>query len=99
MLSDSSLTSHLCCSGAAALRTGADSVHIFCEAPAAAVIRSYSSELVIHPVLDQRSVPEWFVKYLLFHEILHAALPQLHHGEAPESTEGRSRRVTPAASD
>ena len=53
MFSDSSLTSHLCCSGAAALRTGADSVHIFCEAPAAAVIRNYSSELVIHPVLDQ----------------------------------------------
>ena len=53
LFSDSSLTSHLCCSGAAALRTGADSVHIFCEAPAAAVIRNYSSELVIHPVLDQ----------------------------------------------
>ena len=51
--SDFPLISSLCCSGAAALRTGADSVHIFCEATAAAVIRSYSSELVIHPVLDQ----------------------------------------------
>ena len=53
MFSDSPLTSDLYCSGAAALKTGADSVHIFCEAPAAAVIRNYSSELVIHPVLDQ----------------------------------------------
>ncbi len=44
----------------------------------------------IHPVLDQREVPEWFVRYILMHEILHAALPPrpgrgsgrrwVHHG-------------------
>ncbi|MFB3066930.1 MAG: hypothetical protein ACE10D_10510 [Planctomycetota bacterium] len=28
----------------------------------------------IHPTLDSAKVPEWFVRYLLFHEILHAAL-------------------------
>ncbi len=29
----------------------------------------------IHPVLDQRAVPAWLVRYVLFHEHLHAALP------------------------
>ncbi len=45
-------------------------------------------EVRIHPVLDQPGVPEWFVRYVLFHEILHAALPAqqgtgslvIHHG-------------------
>ncbi len=36
----------------------------------------YWSGLVrMHPVLDQVSVPESFVRYVLFHELLHAALP------------------------
>ena len=34
----------------------------------------------VHPVLDHGSVPAWFVRYVLFHEILHAALPHEHHG-------------------
>ena len=42
----------------------------------------------VHPVLDQRAVPEWLVRYVLFHELLHAALPRevdaagrvRHHG-------------------
>ena len=42
----------------------------------------------MHPVLDQTFVPEWFVRYVLFHELLHAALPTergstgraVHHG-------------------
>jgi len=40
----------------------------------------------IHPVLDREKVPEWFVRFVLFHEILHAAVPSrtvggrtLHH--------------------
>ena len=52
---------------------------------------SYDPELNsvrIHPVLDQDGVPEWFVRYVLMHEILHAALPPrqgsgrrwIHHG-------------------
>ena len=28
----------------------------------------------LHPVLDQEAVPRWFVRYVLFHELLHAAL-------------------------
>ena len=33
----------------------------------------------IHTVLDQPAVPAWFVRFVLFHEMLHAALP----GEKP----------------
>jgi len=43
----------------------------------------------LHPVLDQAAVPGWFVRYVLFHELLHAALPReraegraVHHGRA-----------------
>ncbi len=44
----------------------------------------------IHPVLDQPGVPEWFVAFVLKHEILHAVLDAyrdehgrwVHHGEA-----------------
>jgi hypothetical protein len=42
----------------------------------------------LHPVLDAPQVPDWFVRYVLFHEHLHAALPPrpgrgerwIHHG-------------------
>lgn len=42
----------------------------------------------IHPVLDQPAVPEWFVRYVVFHELLHAVFPVergaddrwIHHG-------------------
>ena len=42
----------------------------------------------VHPVLDQEGVPRWFVRFVVFHELLHAALPpekdargrSLHHG-------------------
>jgi len=42
----------------------------------------------VHPVLDQAAVPRWFVRYVLFHELLHAALEEpckvgeraRHHG-------------------
>ncbi len=43
----------------------------------------------IHPVLDQPAVPRWVIRYVLFHELLHAAIPSersraggniLHHG-------------------
>jgi hypothetical protein len=49
----------------------------------------YLSRIVrVHTVLDQPAVPAWFVRYVLFHELLHAALPselghdgrRQHHG-------------------
>ncbi|XP_068631078.1 ATP-dependent (S)-NAD(P)H-hydrate dehydratase [Battus philenor] len=39
--------------GISALKVGADLVHIFCTSPAATVIKSYSPELIVHPLLDQ----------------------------------------------
>lgn len=43
----------------------------------------------VHRVLDQPAVPAFFVRYVLFHELLHAALPprlnrarMVHHGPA-----------------
>lgn len=35
-----------------ALKCGADLVHVFCEKEAGTVIKSYSPELIVHPVLD-----------------------------------------------
>lgn len=37
-----------------ALRVGADLVHIFCAAAAGPVIKAYSPELIVHPILDDR---------------------------------------------
>ncbi|CAK1598915.1 unnamed protein product [Parnassius mnemosyne] len=39
--------------GISALKVGADIAHIFCTSPAATVIKSYSPELIVHPLLDQ----------------------------------------------
>lgn len=36
-----------------ALKAGADLVHVFCEAGAGSVIKGYSPELIVHPILDQ----------------------------------------------
>jgi len=38
----------------------------------------------IHPVLDQAAVPRWFVRYVLFHELLHAELNEpCREGQRP----------------
>ncbi|XP_034521371.1 ATP-dependent (S)-NAD(P)H-hydrate dehydratase isoform X3 [Ailuropoda melanoleuca] len=46
-----------------ALKVGADLSHVFCTREAAPVIKSYSPELIVHPVLDRPSavsnVEEW----------------------------------------
>ena len=49
----------------------------------------------IHPALDQEDVPEWFVRYVLFHELLHAVYPPvrgidgrwIRHGRAFQERE------------
>lgn len=47
----------------------------------------------LHRVLDQAAVPAWFVRYVLFHELLHAALGdqdgERHHGPAFRTRERR----------
>ncbi|XP_075971768.1 NAD(P)HX dehydratase [Anticarsia gemmatalis] len=51
-------------SGISALRVGADLVHIFCAKSAATVIKSYSPELIVHPLLDWPNaiteISQWF---------------------------------------
>ena len=38
----------------------------------------------MHTVLDQPAVPEWFVRFVLFHEILHGAMPVGVQAHGPE---------------
>ncbi len=42
-------------------------LHLGSYSPRTGVVR-------VHSVLDQRAVPRWFVRYVLFHELLHAVL-------------------------
>ncbi|XP_038863055.1 ATP-dependent (S)-NAD(P)H-hydrate dehydratase-like isoform X1 [Salvelinus namaycush] len=47
-----------------ALKVGADLSHVFCTKTAATVIKSYSPELIVHPVLDSPDAVEEIEKWL-----------------------------------
>ncbi|XP_061579333.1 ATP-dependent (S)-NAD(P)H-hydrate dehydratase [Cololabis saira] len=47
-----------------ALKVGADLSHVFCTREAATVIKSYSPELIVHPVLDSPNAVEEIEKWL-----------------------------------
>ena len=48
----------------AAFRTGADLVHVFCTKNAAIPIKSYSPDLIVHPLLvSQHGIIESFLKF------------------------------------
>ncbi|XP_036401226.1 ATP-dependent (S)-NAD(P)H-hydrate dehydratase isoform X1 [Megalops cyprinoides] len=47
-----------------ALKVGADLSHVFCTKDAATVIKSYSPELIVHPVLDSPNALEEVDKWL-----------------------------------
>lgn len=47
-----------------ALKVGCDLVHVFCTQDAGPVIKSYSPELIVHPILDSSSLMEEFCKFL-----------------------------------
>lgn len=51
----------------------------------------------IHPVLDQPAVPRWFVRYVLFHELLHAELNQPCSTAKRAQHHGREFRLREAA--
>lgn len=51
-------------SAISALKTGADLVHVFCEREAGQVIKAYSPELIVHPVLDTEYVMEEIDQWL-----------------------------------
>ncbi|XP_049992885.1 ATP-dependent (S)-NAD(P)H-hydrate dehydratase isoform X3 [Alexandromys fortis] len=50
--------------GISALKVGADLTHVFCAREAAPVIKSYSPELIVHPVLDSSNAVEEVEKWL-----------------------------------
>ncbi|XP_031194898.1 ATP-dependent (S)-NAD(P)H-hydrate dehydratase isoform X4 [Mastomys coucha] len=50
--------------GISALKVGADLTHVFCAREAASVIKSYSPELIVHPVLDSSTAVEEVEKWL-----------------------------------
>ncbi|XP_022253892.1 ATP-dependent (S)-NAD(P)H-hydrate dehydratase-like [Limulus polyphemus] len=57
--------------GISALKTGADLSHIFCTSTAATSIKSYSPELIVHPVLDSFNGHEEISSYLpRFHALV-----------------------------
>ncbi len=41
-----------------------------------ATIREDERVIRVHPALDASFVPEWFMEYILFHEMLHAVVPE-----------------------
>ncbi|EHH58709.1 hypothetical protein EGM_08622, partial [Macaca fascicularis] len=47
-----------------ALKVGADLSHVFCASAAAPVIKAYSPELIVHPVLDSPSAVDEVEKWL-----------------------------------
>ncbi|CAK1546162.1 unnamed protein product [Leptosia nina] len=55
--------------GISGLKVGADLVHIFCASQAATVIKSYSPELIVHPLLDHKNAIKEISPWL---ERLHA---------------------------
>lgn len=55
--------------GISALKVGADLIHIFCAKEAAPVIKSYSPELIVHPLLNDDNAIEKIEPWL---ERLHA---------------------------
>src|ERR1700736_1523171 len=48
----------------------------------------------IHPLLDQAFVPRWYLKYVLYHEMLHSVVPDklLRSGRRVVHTEEFNRR-------
>lgn len=50
--------------GISALKVGADLTHVFCTREAAPVIKSYSPELIVHPVLDNTTTAKEAVMWL-----------------------------------
>uniref|UniRef100_UPI00358E164A ATP-dependent (S)-NAD(P)H-hydrate dehydratase isoform X2 n=1 Tax=Myxine glutinosa TaxID=7769 RepID=UPI00358E164A len=54
-----------------AMKVGADLAHVFCTRGAAPVIKSYSPELIVHPLLDHAEAPQEVSQWLpRFHSLV-----------------------------
>ncbi|XP_036324646.1 ATP-dependent (S)-NAD(P)H-hydrate dehydratase [Rhagoletis pomonella] len=51
-------------SAISAMRVGADLAHVFCQRDAAVVIKSYSPELIVHPLLDADDAVEQITPWM-----------------------------------
>ncbi|CAG7838636.1 unnamed protein product [Allacma fusca] len=51
-------------SAISALKVGADLAHVFCVKPAATVIKTYSPELIVHPLLDLENAVEAIMEWV-----------------------------------
>uniref|UniRef100_A0A1B0G896 ATP-dependent (S)-NAD(P)H-hydrate dehydratase n=3 Tax=Glossina TaxID=44049 RepID=A0A1B0G896_GLOMM len=65
-----------------ALKAGADLAHVFCQREAAVVIKSYSPELIVHPLLDAANAVELISPWL---ERLHVVIIGPGLGREPET--------------
>lgn len=61
-----------------ALRVGADLTHVFCQQEAAIVIKSYSPELIVHPLLDKDNAIEQITPWLHRLHVLVIYLKYVH---------------------
>ena len=74
--------------GISALRVGADLVHVFCAKDAAQPIKSYSPDLIVHPLLDAPNAVEEISKWL---ERLHVLVIGPGLGQQPEIVDNVKR--------
>ena len=84
-----------------ALKVGADLVHVFCEREAGQVIKSYSPELIVHPVLDTEYVMEEIDQWLpRFHcvvigkaLIIEVLIDEVNHNKALKTEVGTNKLI------
>ncbi len=82
-------------SGALALPFGWSTRRRHKRAPRSLRLGSYRAappRITLHPVLDHPSVPRFFVRFVLFHEMLHAALPPVRMPGGRRVLHGREFR-------
>ncbi|EDO45663.1 predicted protein [Nematostella vectensis] len=76
-----------------ALKTGADLSHVFCTSDSASVIKSYSPELIVHPLLDRtfavNEISEWLSR-------LHCLVVGPGLGRNPTNLENAKRTIEKA---
>lgn len=68
--------------GISGLKVGADLIHVFCAKQAASVIKSYSPELIVHPILDDNSAVDKIKPWL---DRLHVLVIGPGLGREPET--------------
>lgn len=79
-----------CFAAISAFRVGCDLSHVFCCKEAAPVIKSYSPDLIVHPVLDAPDAPDQVIPWL---ERLHVLVVGPGLGRDPKILKSTARIV------